>query len=299
VIARALEEDADAPGMTAAALLDRVDITPAVREAIRARVEVSTGAPAETVGADELTGVAGVSDEPSRGVAGGNQRLAHELATVLGHRVHLRSPVTAVTWSGDGATVRTGDTDIDAAAVVVAVPAPLVARIDFEPVLPASRRDALAALGYGHAAKLFVPLRSVPAPSAVLSVPERYWTWTARAGGDVQPVVHAFAGSRPALDRLAVAGGPERWLESLAALRPDLELDRSDALLSTWSDDPWARGAYSVHTPGGNDATLGEHCGALVFAGEYTAGPYAGLMEGALRSGIRAAAEIDVLAQSR
>ena len=102
---------------------------------------------------------------------------------------------------------------------------------------------------------------------------------------------HGVAGSRPALDRLAVADGPERWLESLAALRPDLDLEPSGALLSTWSDDPWARGAYSVHTPGGNDSVLGAPCGALIVAGEYTAGPFAGLMEGALRSGIRAAIE--------
>ena len=291
VIAQALE-DPGSLGLSAAALLDRVDIAPAVREAIRARVEISTGAPADTVGAEELIGVAGVSDDPSRGVAGGNQRLAHELAAALGNRVHLRSAVTAVTWSDDVATVRTRAAEIDANAVVVAVPAPLVERIDFEPALPAAHRDAIAALGYGHAAKLFVPLRSAPPTSAVLSVPDRYWTWTARAGDYVQPVVHAFAGSRPALDRLAVGDGPERWLESVATLRPDLDLDPGGALLSTWSDDPWARGAYSVHTPGGNDPVLAARCGALVFAGEYTAGPFAGLMEGALRSGMRAAAEL-------
>ena len=113
--------------MSVAALLDHLDeIAPAVREAIRARTEISTGAPAASVGADDLVGVAGVSDDPSHGIAGGNQRLAHELAAVLGNRVHLRSAVTAVTWSDDAATVRTGDAELDADAVVVAVPAPLL-----------------------------------------------------------------------------------------------------------------------------------------------------------------------------
>ena len=145
---------------------------------------------------------------------------------------------------------------------------------------------------YGHAAKLFTPL-GAPAPtSAVLSVPERYWTWTARAGDEVQPVVHAFAGSRPALDRLAVADGAERWLDSLARLRPDLDLVPGEALLSTWSDDPWARAAYSVHGPGLGDPALSEPVGPVAFAGEHTAGPYAALMEGALRSGARAAAQV-------
>jgi monoamine oxidase len=153
-------------------------------------------------------------------------------------------------------------------------------------------RDALARLRYGHAAKLFVPLREPPPASAVLSVPERFWTWTARAGDAVQPVVHAFAGSPAALARLDVASGAETWLDAVARLRPDLPLDPAGALLSTWDDDPWARGAYSVHTPGGNDPALAARYGRLVFAGEYTAGPFAALMEGALRSGARAAAQL-------
>ena len=158
--------------------------------------------------------------------------------------------------------------------------------------LPAPLRDALARVHTGHAAKLFVPLRERPEPSAVLSVPERYWTWTARAGAEVQPVVHAFAGSQRALERLGVADGPERWLASLARLRPDLELEPAGAVLSTWSDDPWARGAYTISPPGGHDPALSEMHGRVVLAGEHTAGPLAGLMEGALASGARAAAQV-------
>jgi monoamine oxidase len=286
-IAAALEDPAVRSG-SAAALLDRLDAPGPVREAIRARVEISTAAAGEDVGADELAGVAAFSDAPSAGIAGGNQGLARALAAPLGERLHLRSPVTSVAWGDDG--VRVGEVTAD--AVVVAVPAPLIGAIDFEPALPGRLRDAVAGVRYGHAAKLFVPLRERPATSAVLSVPERYWTWTARAGEEVQPVVHAFAGSRAALERLGVAAGPDAWLVSLARLRPDLPLQHEGALLSRWSDDPWARGAYSVHTPGGNDAALAERYGRLVLAGEYTAGPYAALMEGALRSGIRAAAQL-------
>jgi 4-methylaminobutanoate oxidase (methylamine-forming) len=82
--------------------------------------------------------------------------------------------------------------------------------------MPDRLRDAVGQVRYGHAAKLFVPLRERPSTSAVLSVPERYWSWTARAGDEVQPVVHAFAGSRRALERLGVATGPQAWLGSLA-----------------------------------------------------------------------------------
>ena len=74
---------------------------------------------------------------------------------------------------------------------------------------------------YGHAAKLFVPLAATAEPSAVLSVPERYWAWTAtgarRRGAAGR---ERFAGSPPALERLGVAEGPERWLDSLSGCGP-------------------------------------------------------------------------------
>ncbi len=290
-IERALGDPAVAAG-SAAALLERLEQPPAVREAIRARVEISAAAPADEVAAEDLGGVAAFSDAPSHSIAGGNQALAIALAEPLGDRLHLRTAVKSIAWREDGVRLQTSGGELDAAAVVVAVPATLAGEIRFEPELPAALRHALGTVRYGHAAKLFVPLRERPPASAVLSVPERYWTWTARAGAGVQPVVSAFAGSRAALERLNVVAGPEGWLASLACLRPDLPLLPEQALLSTWADDPWARAAYSVHTPETADEELARRHGPLVLAGEHTAGPYAALMEGALRSGIRAAGEL-------
>jgi monoamine oxidase len=123
-----------------------------------------------------------------------------------------------------------------------------------------------------------------------MSVPERYWTWTATGdGGDAQPVVSAFAGSAPALVALQTAAGPTRWLDSLERLRPDLDLDTGGAVLSTWDNDPWVRAAYSTSPPPELAAAVERPTGPLAFAGEHTAGEHAGLMEGAIRSGRRAA----------
>ena len=173
---------------------------------------------------------------------------------------------------------------------VVALPASMIGTVAFDPPLPAALGDAFAAVRYGHAAKLFVPLRHAAQPSAVMSVPERYWCWTATgAGGEPQPVVSCFAGSAAALDRLGVARGPERWLESLARLRGDLELDPGGALLSTWADDPWVGAAYSTSPPLGLRERAAEPLGPLAFAGEHLGGEFAALMEGAIRSGREAA----------
>jgi monoamine oxidase len=283
-------------GRSVAEVLAELPLDPGAGEAIAARLQVSAAQPAERLSAAAL-GHAGssFSTRESLRVAGGNQQLALRLAERLGGAVHLGAPVQAVTWSERGVRVATAGAELGAEACVVAVPASVIGRIRFDPPLPTWKAEALERVVYGHAAKLFVPLRRVPEPSAVLSVPDHYWTWTARgAGGTVQPVVSAFAGSAPALAALEVSDGPAAWRRHLAVLRPDLDLDR-DTVLSTWDDDPWVQAAYSTRTPSfrpDDPGLLARPVGPLHFAGEHTAGPWSGLMEGGLRSGHRAAAEL-------
>lgn len=280
---------ASAPRLSAREFLDGLDIPAGAREAILARVEISSANSADLVAAAELVGVAHIDDEPAPGIAGGNQRLPLALAAELGHAVHLDSPVSAVEW-GERVHVLTADGELDADACVIAVPASVLDRIAFDPPLPGPVADAFGLVTYGHAAKLFAPLRGTAGPSAVMNVPERYWSWTAGGdGGHTQPVVSAFAGSARALETLRVDAGPERWLDSLEHLRGDLDLDRDGALVSTWSDDPWVRAAYSTSPPPSVARAVEETTGPLAFAGEHTAGPHAALMEGAIRSGQRAA----------
>ena len=97
-----------------------------------------------------------------------------------------------------------------------------------------------------------------------------------------------------------VSGGicahPERWVAATLSLRTDLDLDADPAaaLLSSWDQDPWVRGAYSARslTSPIRDDDLQRPIGSLFFAGEHTAGAWHGLMEGALRSGVRAAEQL-------
>ena len=289
--ARALERGAG--DLSARCLLDELSIPPGAREALLARVEISSADSAELAAARDLAGIAHVDDEPAPSVAGGNQRLPLALAESLGGAVRLRSPVERISWRPDGVRLRAAGTELEGDACVVAVPASVLGRIRFEPALPERLAAAFAAVRYGEAAKLFVPLRRPAAPSAIMSVPERYWTWTATAdGGQPQPLVSSFAGSPAALARLDVAAGAERWLASIERLRDDLEIDRNGALLSTWSDDPWVGAAYSISPPAEVQAAFEQPAGPLAFAGEHAGGDFAALMEGAIRSGRRAAAAL-------
>jgi monoamine oxidase len=287
------ELDRGAADVSARQLLERLEVAPGACEALLARVETSSGNSADLVAARDLAGIAHVDDDPAPSIAGGNARLPLALAASLGRSVRLRSPVARIGWGSAGVRLSAAGAELDADACVVAVPASVLGRIRFDPALPGRLADAISAVRYGHAAKLFVPLRRPAPPSAVMSVPERYWTWTATGDdGRPQPVVSAFAGSPAALAGLEVTAGPERWLASIARLRGDLELEWEGAALSTWSDDPWVGAAYSTSPPAEVAEAFERPAGPLSFAGEHAGGAYAALMEGAIRSGRRAAAAV-------
>jgi len=288
-----IRSEPPAPGDgTLAGALGAYRLEPPVVAAILARIEVSCAYPADDLDAGALKeGAASFGDFDTFTVAGGNDRIARELAARLGEAVHLSAPVTYVGWTNHEVRVTAGGREWLADAAVIAVPASVLEAILFEPALPAGK----TAVRYGQAAKLFVALRAPAPPSEVLSVPERYWCYTQLGpDGDPVPFVAAFAGSPSALEALEVGNGPGRWLESLRRLRPDLDLNPDGAFVSTWADDPWARGAYSARSTGTplDAAALRRPVGPLVFAGEHTAGGWHGLMEGALRSGEKTAQEL-------
>jgi monoamine oxidase len=271
--------------------LERLVQSDGARAAIAARLAVSSGYELEDQDASALAeGAAGFGDFPSHGIAGGNDRIALALAERLAGSVRTSTAVTCVTWSADGVIVRAGGDEIAADACVIATPAPHALELEWDPPLPRWKQEALAAVRYGQAAKLFLPLAAPAPPSQTLSVPFRFWTWTQH---DV-PAASSFAGSPSALELLDVDRGPARWAEAVRRLRPDLEYTDAPPLLSTWHDDPWARGAYSARTLSSplDDTALARPVGAVAFAGEHTAGRWHALMEGALRSGLRAASEV-------
>jgi monoamine oxidase len=279
---------------TVADAIDDLGLAPRMAALIRARIEVSMGYPADDLKAEVLgEGAATFGDFDSYSVRGGNAELARALARELGAAVHTSSPVRRVRWSDGAVTVGTEDGELDGDAAVIAIPTAPLAEIGFEPPLRGPTAEALASIRYGQNAKLFVALRAPSPPTAIMSVRRRFWSYTQLdSSGEPAPFVVAYAGTPDAVDGLAEDA--ESWLEELAALRPELELNPEGALLSTWHDDRWVRGSYSARSRSSplRDADLSKPIGPLYFAGEHTAGDWHGLMEGALRSGQRAARQL-------
>jgi len=270
---------------------------PAALAAYLSRMETTDGMSADRLSAAVAQdATAGFGWRPSWRVAGGNQQVATGLARRLGPAVRLASPVRAVQQDRRGVRLSTPDGTVTGDAAVIAVPMAVLRRLPIVPPVPGRQRAAWERSGVAHNAKLHMPLNQAAAASAVQSVPGRFWTWTAAdMTGQVQPVLHAFAGTQQGLSALAVADGPATWAARAAALRPELDTDPARALLTTWNDDPWASESYTADTltaaPGDPDV-LAAPAGRIHFAGEHTAGHWAGLMEGALRSGPRVASEV-------
>lgn len=279
------------------ALLDTLDDDPENRAALQARIEISAAVGAEVLDSSGILFNVG-STEPAQSwrIAGGNQRLAHALAAEVADRITLACPVIAIASTDEGVTVTTDQGSHPFDYVVVAVPFILLQQHAIEIDLPAWKRAALSHLVQGNAAKLHLPLSATPSTSAVMSVRDRFWTWTANDGDAVvSPVLNCFGGHLDFLNRLQVEHGPHTWAQRARQLRPDLEFHDTDATLTAWHLDPWARGAYANHAPGfcSTDADALElPVGNIFFAGEYTDPENTGLMEGALRSGRRAAEQI-------
>ena len=279
---------------SAADMIAGLGLDPPVEALIRTRVSISNGHPVDDLEASVLDeGASTFGDFDNHTLEGGNMRLATALAAELGE-VHLASPVRRVRWSDDAVAVATDRDETEADAVVIAIPTAPLAEIEFDPPLDGPTAEALRAVTYGQNSKLFLRLRSTAPPSAIMSVAGHFWSYT-QLGADGEPAlfVVGYTGTSPAIDAL---GGPdaERWVAALVELRDDLDLDPDGALLSSWHDDPWVRGSYSARSLSSplRDDDLVKPIGPLFFAGEHTAGEWHGLMEGALRSGLRAAQQI-------
>ena len=233
-------------------------------------------------------------------------------ATTLGHKVE------AIRWARDFVEVRTAPTDdassyrtFTARRAIVTLPLGVLPSLRFDPPLARfeGKARALQQLATGHAIRLVLRFREpfwqgrfgVP---AFIHVPGDAWPvfWTGPAARSTQLV--AWAGG-PAAQALQVGANDPGWLvaRALDTLSTVFDMPRgalkaavTGTWMHDWTQDPFARGAYSFPLAGGSGAARALAApldDALYFAGEATATPPAnGTVEGALESGYRAAREV-------
>jgi monoamine oxidase len=234
---------------------------------------------------------------------GGAARIADLVAKQLDNRIQLSSPVRAITQSATGVEVETATDRIAAKQVIVAVPPTLAGRLDYEPPLPAARDQLTQRLGQGTLTKV----------TAVYDTP--FWRAKGLTGTSVSAdglvnatfddspesgtpgVLFGFVGgdSARAYERLSPAAGRAQVLDELATLfGPEARTPR--AFYDTrWTNERWTRGCPVAIAGPGTLLAYGDRIrpatGRVHFAGTETSSYWNGYMDGAVRSGERAAAE--------
>jgi monoamine oxidase len=251
---------------------------------------------------ERLINTAGGAQE-SRFV-GGSQLVSIKVAKRLGKRVVLGAPARRIDQSGNGVTVHSDrGLVVHGKRVIVAMAPSLAGRIDYRPALPALR-DQLTQR---------VPNGSVIKCEAVYDKP--FWRdagLTGQAVSDASPVRITFdntpPGGKPGVLLGFIEGTAAReWARKSTSARRSAVLNNfatyfgSAALKPTayyeknWSKEAWTRGCYTGYMPPGvlldYGAALREPAGRIHWAGTETATIWAGYMDGAVRSGHRAAKE--------
>jgi 4-methylaminobutanoate oxidase (methylamine-forming) len=285
----------ESAGLTLGTFIDALDAPGPGRDAVRMRLQGTNAIDLGQVALRVLGGTEAFATPAAsyRRLTRGNGSLPDAIAGSLPD-VRLGHRVRSVTHGPEDVVIEIeGDLEVRAPAVIVALPARVAAGLRFHPRLPDDVGNALRELPMGSASKLAVALEGSPEPRAVQSAELPFWCWVANgADGVARRCLTAFAGSELAQTSLgAAAGDPGPWLERLSALNPDLAFSGSPVLKS-WALDPLAAGSYVAWDNRSWDRMeeFQRTVGPIAFAGEHTAGAdHHGTMEGALRSGVRAA----------
>ncbi len=251
---------------------------------------------------DRLVATSGGAQE-SR-LEGGSQQLALQLADRLGDVVQLGAPVTAISQDHEGVEVTHDGGVVKAGRAIVALPPTLAGRIRYFPALPPLRDQLTQQVPMGYVIKVQI------------AFPEPFWRAEGLSGSvfSLDDAVSIILDNSPQDLSCGVLlgfleGGNGRLLGKLA---PE---ERKELILSVfakffgpraagaveyvekdWAAEQWSRGCYGgrfgtgVWT--GYGEALREPVGRIHWAGTETAEVWNGYIDGAVRSGERAAREV-------
>lgn len=203
--------------------------------------------------------------------------------------VVLDTAVASITETAAGVRVTSAcGRNWGAERVIVAAPVNTLAQIDFSPGLPAEMREYLSLGHPGAGAKILMRVSGMRGPVNVtgLSGGFRHLT-TVRDEGET--LLLAGFGLRSELD----TDDPRALESALQEMLPGARLEHHSA--HDWGADPWSRGTWMVFRPGEAlrvPALFNAGHGRVSFAGSDVADQWAGNIEGAARSGRRAATRV-------
>jgi monoamine oxidase len=242
-------------------------------------------------------------------IVGGSHEISVRIAAELGKSVTLSCPVTKIAQAGNTVSVESSRQSVVCKRVVVAMSPKDAARISFSPPLPVRRvdlqRDWEVGTGWKIAAVYPTPFWRADGLNgmAVTDIPTASYIVDNSPPDASVGILITFIGT-------AANGGPLAWseqvrtdgtarkhavLDSFAAVFGERARHPIQYLEKDWVHEPWISGCETTRPPGmltRYTDMVTEPVGRLHWAGTETADRWEGYMDGAVRAGERAAAEV-------
>ncbi len=232
---------------------------------------------------------------------GGTQQIADKIAAELGDRVRLNSVVSRIEWSSDAVAVTSSSGVVEARRAIIAVPPAHRQGVDIAPPPPIGYQQLAQRWPQGALSKAYA---AYPRPfwrdrglsgQALSDQGPVFITFDVSPGADGPGILLGFVDSR-GFDALPPEQRRQQALAGFTALfGPDAE-NPTEYLDHCWGAEPFAPGGPTAAVPPGSWTEFGpllrKPVGPLHWAGTETADEWTGFLDGAVRSGQRAAAEV-------
>ncbi|WP_431958343.1 flavin monoamine oxidase family protein [Nocardia lijiangensis] len=235
---------------------------------------------------------------------GGMGAISRPMAAEIGDSIHLSQPVRRIHQDADGVTIRSDESTVRARRAIVAVPLAIAGQILYEPMLPVDRSFLHQRMPSGSIVKIAAvydePFWRGDGLTGQSAAPGSPATITIDACTDTgRPGILCVITEGPVardLGRLDEAERRKAVIEALVERFGDKAGLPVDYVEQNWSVERYSGGGMLSHAPTGVLTQFGhalrEPCGRIHWAGTESSAVMCGWVDGAIRSGERAASEV-------
>lgn len=237
-------------------------------------------------------------------VVGGMGAISGPMTAQIGDSLHLSQPVRRIEQDADGVTVRADDMTVRAQLVVVAVPLVIANQILYEPMLPVDRTFLQQRVPSGAVFKINIVYDEAfwraDGLSGQSAAPDTPAPVTIEACTDKErPGVMCVITEGPIARELCKLDHSSRRTAILGELVKrfgDKAKSPEHYIEQNWTVERYSGGGMIGHTGTGVLTEFGhalrQPCGRLHWAGSESSAVMCGWIDGAIRSGERAASEV-------
>ena len=231
----------------------------------------------------------------------GTQQIADKMAADLGDRVRLNAVVSRIEWSDDAVAVTSTAGMVEARRAIVAIPPAHRLAVDIAPAPPIEYQQLAQRWPQGALSKAYAVYQrpfwrdAGHSGQALSDEGPVFITFDVSPGDDGPGVLLGFVDSRK-FDALPPEQRREKALKNFTALFGVDAENPIEYLDHCWGAENFAPGGPTAAVPPGSWTQFGpllrKPVGPLHWAGTETADEWTGFLDGAVRSGQRAAAEV-------